>query len=142
MDDKGFLQSTSLEEVFVTLGPGLLSILLRQVRSRLAEAAVLIDGRKLLNGMVVETVQHNQENTTSSGEGLQTTLGEAVGLQLTVLVRTDQILLLLDITVQNGKIEVGRGLVHVLLAVVGLEDVCHNVSASVYLNLQSRSYRE
>jgi hypothetical protein len=54
---------------------------------------------------------------------LQTALGEAVGLQLTTLVRTDQGLLLLDITVQNGEIKVGRGFVEVLFAVVGLENV-------------------
>jgi hypothetical protein len=71
----------------------------------------------------VETVQHDQENTASSGKGLQTTLGEAVGLQLSVLVGTDEILLLLDIAVENGEIQVGGGLVQVLLTVIGLENI-------------------
>ena len=129
MDDKGFLQSTSLEEVFVTLGPGLLSILLRQVRSRLAEAAVLIDGRQLLNGMVVETVQHDQQHTACRGERLKTGLGEGVGLQFTILVGSDQVLLLLDVTVQNGKVQIGRSLVDAGVAVVGLENIWRDVSS-------------
>jgi hypothetical protein len=61
--------------------------------------------------VVVETVKHNQQDTAGSGEGLQTALGEAVRLQLTILVRTNQVLLLLDITVQNRQIKVSRGLV-------------------------------
>jgi hypothetical protein len=73
--------------------------------------------------MVVETVEHDQENTASSRKGLQTTLGEAVGLQLSVLVGTDEILLLLDITVENGEVQVGGGLVQVLLTVIGLENI-------------------
>ena len=129
MNDKVFLQSTSLEEIFITLGPGLLSILLRQVRSRLAEAAVLIDGRKLLNGMVVETVQHNQQHTASRGEGLKTGLGEGVRLQFTILVGSDQVLLLLDVTIQNGKIQVGRGLVNTGVTVISLENIWREVSS-------------
>ena len=129
MDDKGFLQSTSLEEVFVTLGPGLLSILLRQVRSRLAEAAVLIDGRQLLNGMVVETVQHDQQHTACRGERLKTGLGEGVGLQFTILVGSDQVLLLLDVTIQNGKIQIGRGLVDIGITVISLENIWREVSS-------------
>lgn len=78
--------------------------------------------------MVVETVQHDQQNTASRRERLQTTLREGIGLELSVLVGSDQILLLLNITVQNGKVQVGRGLVQVLLPVVGLEDVYGKVS--------------
>jgi hypothetical protein len=74
----------------------------------------------------VETVEHNQENTASSRKSRKTTLGEGIRLQLTALVGTDQVLLLLDITIQNGEIEVSRGLVQVLLAVVGLENVYVN----------------
>jgi hypothetical protein len=59
----------------------------------------------------VETVEHNQQNTAGSGESLQTALGEAVRLQLTILVRPNQVLLLLDITVQNREIKISRGLV-------------------------------
>ena len=129
MDDKGFLQSTSLEEIFVTLGPGLLSILLRQVRSRLAEAAVLIDGRQLLNGMVVETVQHDQQHTACRGERLKTGLGEGVRLQFTILVGSDQVLLLLDVTIQNGKIQIGRGLVDIGITVISLENIWREVSS-------------
>jgi hypothetical protein len=76
----------------------------------------------------VETIKHNQQNTAGCGESLQTALGEAVGLQLTILVRTDQVLLLLDITVQNGEVEIRRGLVQVLVSVVGLENVCRDGS--------------
>lgn len=129
MNGRVFLQSTSLEEVFVTLGPDLLSLLLRQVRSRLAEAAVLIDGRQLLNGMVVETVQHDQQHTASRGESLKTGLGEGVGLQFTIMVGSDQVLLLLDVTVQNGKVQIGRGLVDAGVAVVGLENIWLDVSS-------------
>ena len=141
MNGRVFLQSTSLEEVFVTLGPDLLSLLLRQVRSRLAEAAVLIDGRQLLNGMVVETVQHDQQHTASRREGLKTGLGEGVGLQFTILVGSDQVLLLLDVTVQNGKVQIGRSLVDAGVAVVGLEDICCK-SAPLHRFRRKKTYRE
>jgi hypothetical protein len=54
---------------------------------------------------------------------LQTAFGKAIRLELSVLVGTDQVLLLLDIAVKNGKIQVGRRLIKVRLAVVGLENV-------------------
>jgi hypothetical protein len=38
-------------------------------------------------------------------------------------VGTDEILLLLDITVENGEVQVGGGLVQVLLTVIGLENI-------------------
>lgn len=69
-------------------------------------------------------VQHDQQHTASRGEGLKTRLGERIGLQFTILVGTDQVLLLLDVTVQDGKVEVGGGLVDTRITVVGLEDIC------------------
>lgn len=116
-------KTTGLEQVLITLGPGLLGVLLGQTRAGLTEATVLVDLSQLANDVVVETVQHNQQDTAGSRKGLQTTLGEAIGLQLSVLVGTNQILLLLDITVQDGQVKVSGGLVQVLLAVVGLEDI-------------------
>ena len=116
-------KTTGLEQILITLGPGLLGVLLGQTRAGLAEATVLVDLSQLANDVVVETVQHNQQDTAGSRKGLQTTLGEAIGLQLSVLAGTNQILLLLDITVQDGQVQVSGGLVQVLLAVVGLEDI-------------------
>lgn len=52
------LQSTSLEEVFVIFGPGLLGLVFRQLGRRLCETTVLVDGGKLLNNVIVETARN------------------------------------------------------------------------------------
>jgi hypothetical protein len=49
------LQSSSLEQVFVVLLPGLLCLLSGQAGTRLGEAAVLINKSKLLDNVVVES---------------------------------------------------------------------------------------
>lgn len=51
-------------------------------------------------------VEHNHQDTARGRERLKTGLGEAVGLQLSVLEGPDQVLLLLDITVQDGEVEI------------------------------------
>jgi hypothetical protein len=76
----------------------------------------------------VETVQHNKQHTASSGESLQTAFGKAIRLELSVLVGADQVLLLLNVTVKNGKIQVGGGLVKVRLTIVCLENVYIRIS--------------
>lgn len=50
-------QTTSLEEIVVIFSPGLLGLLLRQVRRGLGEPAVLVDESKLLDNVIVETVR-------------------------------------------------------------------------------------
>lgn len=69
-------------------------------------------------------VEHNHQDTARGRERLKTGLGEAVGLQLPVLERPDQVLLLLNVTVQDGQVQITRSLVHVGVFVVGLEDIC------------------
>ena len=50
-------ETTSLEEIIVVFGPGLLGLLLGQLRRGLGEAAILVDESKLFDDVVVETVR-------------------------------------------------------------------------------------
>lgn len=68
-------------------------------------------------------VQHDQQHTASRGESLKSGLGEGIRLEFSVLVSSDEVLFLLDITVQDREIQIGRGLVYAGVAVVGLEDI-------------------
>jgi hypothetical protein len=49
------LQSSSLEQIFVVLLPGLLCLLSGQVGARLGEAAVLVNESKLFDNVVVKS---------------------------------------------------------------------------------------
>lgn len=99
-----YIQSSSLEQVFIVLGPSLLSIFFRKVCSGLVKPAIFIDGRQLLNHVVVKAVEHDQQDTARGGKSLQTRLRERIGLQLSILVGPNEVLFLLDITIKNRKV--------------------------------------
>jgi hypothetical protein len=81
-------------------------LLRRQVRVWLRETATFVDNCKLLHDIVVESIKHDQDDTTTRWEAQQSVFGEAICLQLAVFERTDLVLVLFGIAIERREIEV------------------------------------
>jgi hypothetical protein len=84
-------QSGRLEEIIVVLGPGLRLLLRSQALVRLVESTVLVDVGKLIGNVIVESIEHDHDTGDTRREAMKTLLGEAVWLELAVLVQSDSI---------------------------------------------------
>ena len=118
------VQTTGLKQIIVVFGPRPLLQLRSEAIARLREATALIDGRQLLDDVVVEAVEHDQDDTAAGREAEQAVFGEAVRLQLAILERSNGVLVFLRVAIERGEVEVGGCLRVVEVGVVGLKQIC------------------
>ena len=117
-------QAGRLEHVVVVLLPRGSSPLALERRRRRSELAILVDGNEVVGNVVVDTVEHDQEDADSRGHAQNPLVGKAVGLQLAVLEGPNRVLHCLVAAIQRREVEVRGRLGLVQVAVVGPEEIC------------------
>lgn len=124
-------QPGSLEQVVVVLLPCSSGPFRWQRGRGWCELSVLVDGPEVVTNVVVDAVEHDQQNTDAGGHPEETLVGKTVGFQLSILESPDGVLHLLVASVQRREIQIRRrlGLVHV--PVVCPEKVCSPLSAKL-----------
>lgn len=85
-------QATRLEEIVIVFRPCLFRLLRWQVVAGFREASVLVDDGELFYDVVVESIEHYEQDTAARRKGKQATFSEAVWLKFAILERADLIL--------------------------------------------------
>lgn len=94
-------QPSSLEQVVVVLLPSSSGLIALERRGRRGELPVLVDGGEILGNVIVESVEHDQQDANSRGHAQKTFVGKAIGLQLPILEGPDRVLHLLVAAIQR-----------------------------------------
>ncbi len=71
----------------------------REALSGLSKPICFVDNSQLIDNVVVESIEHDEENATTGREAKQAMFGEAVRFKFAVFERTYLVLIFLGVTV-------------------------------------------
>lgn len=100
-----FLPS-SLEKIIVVFLPALLLHLRSQTVSWLRESSTLVYNGELISNVIMEAIEHDEQDSNSRRKSEKSFFGETVRLQLSILEGSDCILFVLVAAVERREIEI------------------------------------
>ena len=93
-------EPSRLKKIIIIFGPCLLRVFGVQSIRGLVEAAIFVDYCKLLDDIVVESVEHNQDDAASGREAKKPMFRKAIWLQLPIFESANIILIFLSIAIK------------------------------------------
>lgn len=117
-----------MEEMLVVGFPRRRRRLVAQARGGPGEPVVLVDGGQLAGDVVVEAVEHDEEDADAGGVADEPPVGKGIRLHHAVFEGADRVDGFLGAAVEGRQVEVGR-VVLVAVAHVDREQVCVSSAA-------------
>ena len=109
--------------VFCRVGHGRFHHGFNGIHVGLRESTTFVDCRHFSDNVIVESIETDEECADTGGKPEDTSFRETIRFQETVFECTNRVLVILSGAIEWSKVEVGRGLVDVIVRLRGFEEV-------------------